>query len=193
MSVCSLLGLQSENSRTCGVTMRQNAIHIPSLGSFALKVLTRTLGELWVKADPDSGFLNSYMHTPKIVLSFQHDVIVTSSPLLPIQAAYRNNTLGLPNNCPEENINKITVSDLKQFLSSHYLSSRMVLTGINVDHDHLVDLEPRLLRHRDFLFGGECSSLQGLCKQTATNSLSCSFSVYVCVSVRCFCPGQGTY
>ena len=77
------------------------------------------------------------------MLSFEYDVIVTSSTLLPVQAAYRNNTLGLPNNCPEENINKITVSDVKQFLSSHYLPSRMVLTGVNVDHDHLVDLAQR--------------------------------------------------
>ena len=60
-----------------------------------------------------------------------------------MQAAYRNNTLGLPSICPEENIDKITIGDLKQFLSSHYLPSRMVLTGVNVDHNRLMDLAQR--------------------------------------------------
>ena len=56
------------------------------------------------------------------------------------QAAYRDNTLGLPNLCPEENIPKITSSELRTFLASHYLPSRMVLTGVNVDHRQLLKL-----------------------------------------------------
>ena len=60
-----------------------------------------------------------------------------------MQAAYRNNTLGLPTNCPEENVDKITSKELKQFLSSHYIPRRMVLAGVNVDHDQLVELAQR--------------------------------------------------
>lgn len=56
------------------------------------------------------------------------------------QAAYKNNTLGLPSICPEENLQKITASELRQFLASHYVPSRMVLTGVNVDHQQLVEL-----------------------------------------------------
>lgn len=56
------------------------------------------------------------------------------------QAAYRNNTLGLHSICPEENITKICSSDLRQFLSAHFVPSRMVLVGVNVQHDQFVDL-----------------------------------------------------
>ena len=56
------------------------------------------------------------------------------------QAAYRSNTLGLPSLCPSENIDKISVQQLKQFLAAHYLPSRMVLAGVNVNHEEFVRL-----------------------------------------------------
>lgn len=56
------------------------------------------------------------------------------------QAAYKYNTIGLPNICPEENLNKISSDELKEFLAAHYTPSRMVLTGVNVDHQQLVQL-----------------------------------------------------
>ena len=56
------------------------------------------------------------------------------------QSAYRDNTLGLPNICPEENLPKIGGSELRQYLASLYQPSRMVLTGVNVDHEAFVDL-----------------------------------------------------
>lgn len=56
------------------------------------------------------------------------------------QAAYKDNTVGLPNMCPEDNLEKISAGELREFLASHYLPSRMVLTGVNVDHQQLVAL-----------------------------------------------------
>ena len=56
------------------------------------------------------------------------------------QSAYRDNTLGLPCVCPEESISKMAVSEVKKYLSSLYRPSRMVLTGVNVDHDAFVEL-----------------------------------------------------
>ena len=56
------------------------------------------------------------------------------------QSAYRDNTLGFPCICPEENVGKIGVHELKQYLASLYRPSRMVLTGVNVDHDSFVEL-----------------------------------------------------
>lgn len=32
------------------------------------------------------------------------------------------------------------MTELKQFLASHYVPSRIVLTGVNVNHDQLVEL-----------------------------------------------------
>ena len=59
------------------------------------------------------------------------------------QAAYRENTLGLPLLCPEENTLKIEAREMQEFLSGHYVPSRMVLAGVNVDHEQFVALAER--------------------------------------------------
>ena len=56
------------------------------------------------------------------------------------QAAYRDNTLGLPSLCPEENIAAVGREELVDYFAGHYLPSRMVLAGVNVDHDQFVQL-----------------------------------------------------
>ena len=56
------------------------------------------------------------------------------------QAAYRDNTLGLPSLCPEGNIRKITHDDLLGYLATYYDPSQMVLAGVNVDHAQFVEL-----------------------------------------------------
>lgn len=70
------------------------------------------------------------------------------------QAAYRGNTLGLPGICPEENLDKITVKELKQFLAAYYSPSRMVLAAVNVDHDQLVDLTKQYFVNMDTSWNG---------------------------------------
>ncbi|GLH08524.1 Mitochondrial-processing peptidase subunit alpha [Gryllus bimaculatus] len=54
-------------------------------------------------------------------------------------AAYRDNTLGLPKICPEENTEKITRNMLFTFLKHHYTPKRMVIAGVGVDHSALVE------------------------------------------------------
>ncbi|KAF4529979.1 hypothetical protein B566_EDAN015748 [Ephemera danica] len=54
-------------------------------------------------------------------------------------AAYQDNTLGLPKICPAENIGRIERSTLFTFLSHHYTPSRMVISGVGVKHDALVE------------------------------------------------------
>lgn len=54
-------------------------------------------------------------------------------------AAYRDNTLGLPKICPEGNIKKIDQKTLFTYLKNHYTPSRMVVAGVGVDHDQLVE------------------------------------------------------
>ncbi len=56
------------------------------------------------------------------------------------QASYRNNNLGLPCVCPKVNLGKISREELCEFLASHYTPSRMVLAGVNVGHEQLVQL-----------------------------------------------------
>nr|XP_042898571.1 mitochondrial-processing peptidase subunit alpha isoform X2 [Parasteatoda tepidariorum] len=55
------------------------------------------------------------------------------------QAAYRENTLGLPKLCPPENILKIDRSILFAYLKNHFTPSRMVIAGVGIEHDDLVN------------------------------------------------------
>ena len=63
--------------------------------------------------------------------------------LIFLQAAYRDNTLGLTKMCPRENIPIIDQSLLYTFLKHHYDPSRMVLAGVGIDHDALVECAKR--------------------------------------------------
>ena len=57
-----------------------------------------------------------------------------------LQAAYRDNTLGLPKLCPPENLLLINSATVKSFMKRYYTPSRMVVAGVNVDHEELVRL-----------------------------------------------------
>lgn len=54
-------------------------------------------------------------------------------------AAYRDNTLGLPKICPQENVDKIDRQTLYTYLSSYHKPDRIVVAGVGVDHDQLVE------------------------------------------------------
>ncbi|XP_066293779.1 mitochondrial-processing peptidase subunit alpha-like [Branchiostoma lanceolatum] len=54
-------------------------------------------------------------------------------------AAFRDNTVGLPKLCPPDNILQIDQSTLFNYLSLHYVPSRMVLAGVGVKHEALVE------------------------------------------------------
>ncbi|XP_022919631.1 mitochondrial-processing peptidase subunit alpha [Onthophagus taurus] len=55
-------------------------------------------------------------------------------------AAYKDNTLGLPKLCPNENIHQIDRNVLFTYLSQHFTPSRMVVAGVGVDHENLVEI-----------------------------------------------------
>ncbi|XP_014260575.1 mitochondrial-processing peptidase subunit alpha [Cimex lectularius] len=54
-------------------------------------------------------------------------------------AAYRDNTLGLPKICPADNISMVTRNVILTFLKSHYHPKRMVVAGVGIDHNQLVE------------------------------------------------------
>ncbi|XP_019612332.2 mitochondrial-processing peptidase subunit alpha [Rhinolophus sinicus] len=55
------------------------------------------------------------------------------------EAAYRENTVGLHRFCPTENIVKIDREMLHSYLRNYYTPERMVLAGVGVEHDDLVE------------------------------------------------------
>ncbi|KAH1013098.1 hypothetical protein HUJ05_012142 [Dendroctonus ponderosae] len=54
-------------------------------------------------------------------------------------ATYRDNTLGLPKLCPSKNLDKIDREMLFLYLSQHYTPQRMVVAGVGVEHERLVE------------------------------------------------------
>ncbi|XP_038637763.1 mitochondrial-processing peptidase subunit alpha isoform X2 [Scyliorhinus canicula] len=60
-------------------------------------------------------------------------------------AAYRDNTVGLPRFSPAENVEKIDQKLLHSFLRNYYTPDRLVLAGVGVDHEQLVEYANRYL------------------------------------------------
>ncbi|XP_030913143.1 mitochondrial-processing peptidase subunit alpha, partial [Geospiza fortis] len=60
-------------------------------------------------------------------------------------AAFRDNTVGLNRFCPVENTDKIDRAVLHSYLSSYYTPDRMVLAGVGIEHEHLVECARKYL------------------------------------------------
>lgn len=58
-------------------------------------------------------------------------------------AAYAHNTLGLPKLCPRENVAVIGRQVLYTYLSHHFTPDRMVVAGVGVEHQPLVETVQR--------------------------------------------------
>nr|KAF6434183.1 peptidase, mitochondrial processing subunit alpha [Molossus molossus] len=61
------------------------------------------------------------------------------------EAAYKENTVGLHRFCPTENIAKIDREVLHSYLRNYYTPDRMVLAGVGIEHDHLVECARKYL------------------------------------------------
>uniref|UniRef100_A0A6J0TSU2 Alpha-MPP n=1 Tax=Pogona vitticeps TaxID=103695 RepID=A0A6J0TSU2_9SAUR len=60
-------------------------------------------------------------------------------------AAYRENTVGLNRFCPAENVDKIDRKVLHSYLRNYYTPSRMVLAGVGMEHEDLVECARKYL------------------------------------------------
>ncbi|XP_043238615.1 mitochondrial-processing peptidase subunit alpha-like [Amphibalanus amphitrite] len=58
-------------------------------------------------------------------------------------AAFRENTLGLPKTCPANNVDQISRRLLYTYLRHHFAPSRLVVAGVGVEHQRLVDAVQR--------------------------------------------------
>nr|CAH8876601.1 unnamed protein product [Trichobilharzia regenti] len=77
-------------------------------------------------------------------ISFELEAMERSPPVEPMlnellhTTAYKNNTLGLPRYCPQQNLGSITRDDIIRFVATHYKPERMVIAGVGIEHDALV-------------------------------------------------------
>ncbi|CAL4079408.1 unnamed protein product, partial [Meganyctiphanes norvegica] len=72
-------------------------------------------------------------------------------------AAFRDNTLGLPKICPPENVLKIDRSTLFTYLKHHHTPSRMVVAGVGVNHDTLVEAAQKYFVERPAIWEEDSS------------------------------------
>ncbi|XP_066222809.1 mitochondrial-processing peptidase subunit alpha isoform X1 [Saccopteryx leptura] len=73
------------------------------------------------------------------------------------EAAFKGNTVGLHRFCPTENIAKIDRGVLHAYMRNYYTPDRMVLAGVGVEHDHLVECARKYLLGARPAWGSEAA------------------------------------
>ncbi|XP_042335550.1 mitochondrial-processing peptidase subunit alpha isoform X1 [Sceloporus undulatus] len=75
-------------------------------------------------------------------------------------AAYKENTVGLNRFCPAENVDKIDRKVLHSYLRNYYTPNRMVLAGVGIEHEQLVECARKYLLGAEPVWGsGKASDL----------------------------------
>ncbi|KAH8365229.1 hypothetical protein KR084_006273, partial [Drosophila pseudotakahashii] len=120
---------------------RDTLIYAASIDSRAIDSVTRLLADVTLR--PTLSDLE--VSLARRAVNFELETLGMRPEQEPIlmdmihAAAYRDNTLGLPKLCPLENLEHIDRKVLMNYLKYHHSPTRMVIAGVGVDHDELVD------------------------------------------------------
>ena len=121
---------------------RDSLIYAASIDSRGLGVIVNILSEVVLRpqiTDEDLDIARKVISFELQDIDLRPDQETVLMELIHA-AAYRGNTLGLPKICPEENINKISRQLIYSYMRLYHDPSRMVLAGVGVNHDELVEL-----------------------------------------------------
>ncbi|TDG48949.1 hypothetical protein AWZ03_004633 [Drosophila navojoa] len=120
---------------------RDTLIYAASIDSRALESVTRLLADVTLRPTLSEQEVN----LARRAVSFELETLGMRPEQEPIlmdmihAAAYKENTLGLPKLCPPSNLESIDRSVLMNYLRYHHTPDRMVIAGVGVDHDELVE------------------------------------------------------
>ncbi|XP_022229410.1 mitochondrial-processing peptidase subunit alpha [Drosophila obscura] len=120
---------------------RDTLIYAASIDSRAIDSVTRLLADVTLRPTISEQEVNQAARA----VNFELETLGMRPEQEPIlmdmihAAAYRDNTLGLPKLCPPETLESIDRSVLMNYLKHHHSPSRMVIAGVGVDHDELVE------------------------------------------------------
>lgn len=119
---------------------RDTFVYAASAERRGLDIVTQVLGDIVLRPQITEEEVQIARQTVQFELESLHTRPEQEPILMDMihAAAYRNNTLGLPKICPQENIEKIDRKTLHTYLKHHYVPSRMVVAGVGVEHDDLV-------------------------------------------------------
>lgn len=136
---------------------RDTFLYASSVDSRGLEQTMEILGEVVLRPL----FTKEELETCQMIIRYELEDLAMrpdQEPLLVEQihaAAYRGNTLGLPKICPEENLGAISRQTLYTYLSAFHKPERMVVAGVGVDHDRLVESVHKNFVEKPPIWGSE--------------------------------------
>ena len=119
---------------------RDTFVYAASAERHGLDTVVQILGDIVLRPQ----IMHEEINVARQMIQFELESLLTRPEQEPIlmdmihAAAYRNNTLGLPKICPEENIDRIDRKVLLEYLHDHYTPNRMVVAGVGIEHEHLI-------------------------------------------------------
>ncbi|KAH8319825.1 hypothetical protein KR074_007120, partial [Drosophila pseudoananassae] len=120
---------------------RDTLIYAASIDSRAIDSVTRLLADVTLRPT----LSEQEVSLARRAVNFELETLGMRPEQEPIlmdmihSAAYRDNTLGLPKLCPVENLDHIDRKVLMNYLKHHHSPKRMVIAGVGVDHEELVE------------------------------------------------------
>ncbi len=111
------------------------------------------------------------------------------------QAAYRGNTVGLPRFCPVDNVDKIDKSVLHSYLRNYYCPERMVLAGVGIEHEQLVECARKYLLDVKPVWGtSSVANVDLSVAQYTGGMVKVTYWFYCLIDIlRPQCPSGGVY
>ncbi|KAH8407496.1 hypothetical protein KR222_003270 [Zaprionus bogoriensis] len=142
---------------------RDTLIYAASIDSRALESVTRLLADVTLRPILSEQEVN----LARRAVSFELETLGMRPEQEPIlmdmihAAAYRDNTLGLPKLCPPQNLDSIDRNVLMNYLKYHHSPERMVIAGVGVDHEELVDYVREYFVEHEAIWEKEGFTLNG--------------------------------
>ena len=97
------------------------------------------------------------------------------------QAAYRGNTVGLPRFCPTDTVDTIDKKVLHSYLSNYYCPERMVLAGVGIEHEQLVECARKYLLDAKPVWGASAGANVDLSVAQYTGGIVKVISWFYCL------------
>lgn len=174
---------------------RDSLIYAASIDSRGLATIVNILSEVVLRPQ----ITNEDLDIARKVISFElQDIELRPDQETVLMelihaAAFRGNTLGLPKICPEENISQISRELIYSYMKLYHDPSRMVLAGVGVDHDELVELAEKHFNQNKPIWQKDASLVGNL----SLNQIDNSVAQYTGGMKKKFkdlsnvCPGRG--
>lgn len=120
---------------------RDTLIYAASIDSRAVESVTRLLADVTLRPKLDPEEVSVARRTIQFELETLGMRPEQETILMDMihAAAYRKNTLGLPKLCPSNNLELIDRNVLLNYLKYHHSPDRMVVAGVGVNHEELVE------------------------------------------------------